>query len=116
MISNSATGNSQAGFHVVAGQGDTGQTAVFQNNTSVGNAGPGAHCGVLNLGQLVGYFDAVPNPPMVAPLNANGNFWGTTHGPAPTGASDAFGGACDQHGGKTTVTSYASAGFAITTH
>jgi hypothetical protein len=169
VISNTAAGNSQAGFHVVAGQGATGQTAAFQNNTAVGNAGPGAivqffsdgrdppsllsfqsftknnfygndrhrpslsiqisqdmnvqfdpgpsaHCGVLNLGQLVAYFDAVPNPPMVAPLNATGNFWGTTHGPAPTGASDAVGGACDQHGGKTTETFYASAGFAITTH
>jgi len=163
MVSNTAAGNSQAGFHVVARQG------AFQNNTAVGNAGPGAiiqffsdgrdppnlltfqsftqnnfygndrhrpalsiqiaqdmnvqfnpgpgaHCGVLNLGQLVSYYDTVPNPPMPASLNANGNFWGTTHGPAPAGASDAVGGACDQNGGKTTVTSYASAGFAITTH
>jgi len=163
MTSNTAAGNSQAGFHVITGQ------AAFQNNTAVGNAGPGAiiqffwdgrdppgllgfqsftqnnfygndrnrpplsieisqdrtiaqldpgpsaHCGVLNLGELVSYYEVTPNPPTVAPLNANGNFWGTTHGPAPTGASDAFGGACDQHGGKTTVTSYASTGFAITT-
>jgi hypothetical protein len=164
MLSNTAVGNSKAGFHVI-----TGLATPFQDNTAVGNAGPGAitqfvaegtdppslfpfqsftqnnfygndrnrpplsiqisqdmnvqddpgpsaHCGVLNLGQLVLYFDAVSDPPLVAPLNANGNFWGTTHGPAPTGASDAIGGACDQHGGKTTVTSYASAGFAITAH
>jgi len=164
MLSNTAAGNSQAGFHVIVGY-----TTAFQNNTAVGNGGPGgivqfesdgrdppglyrfqsftqnnfygndrnrpplsiqisqdmnvqydpgpgAHCGVLNLGQLVLDSDAVTNPPMAAPLNANGNFWGTTHGPAPTGASDAVGGACDQHGGNTTVTSYASTGFAITTH
>lgn len=163
MLSNTATGNSQAGFHVITRHG------VFQNNTAVANAGPGAvvqflsnggdppsipgfqsftqnnfygndrnrpslsiqvaqdmnvqfdpgqsaHCGVLNLGQLIEYYDIIPNPPLATPLNANGNFWGTTHGPVPTGASDAVGGACDQRGGKTTVTSYASAGFAITTH
>jgi len=28
----------------------------------------------------VGYYDIIPNPPLATPLNANGNFWGTTHG------------------------------------
>jgi len=80
------------------------------------NVGPSAHCGVLNAGQRTQYAIDLPNPPVVSPLNANGNFWGAIHGPAPTGASDAVGGACDKNGGKTTATSYASAGFAITTH
>jgi hypothetical protein len=78
--------------------------------------GPSAHCGVLNAGQRAQFAADLPNPPVVSPLNANGNFWGTTHGPAPTGASDAVGGACDKNGGKTTATSFASTGFAITTH
>jgi hypothetical protein len=163
MIGNTAASNTDGGFRVISGQ------AEFQNNTAVGNGGPGAtvqffsaggtpagilgfksftqnnfygndrnrpnlaipvidfpevtvnpgpsaHCGVLNMGVLGENSTQVANPPIPAPLNANGNFWGTTHGPAPTGASDAIGGACDQNGGKTTVTSYAAAGFAITTH
>jgi hypothetical protein len=82
------------------------------------NLGPSAHCGVLNIGGLTSWGGPAtpPNPPIVTPLNANGNFWGTTHGPSPTGAADAVGGACDENGGKTTATSYVSAGFAITTH
>jgi len=80
------------------------------------DAGPSAHCGVLNAGQRTQDAIDLPNPPVVSPLNANGNFWGATHGPAPTGPSDAVGGACDKNGGKTTATSYASTGFAITTH
>jgi hypothetical protein len=87
-----------------------------QNSDVPVNAGPSAHCGVLNAGQLTQFAIDLPNPPVVSPLNANGNFWGATHGPAPTGASDAVGGACDKNGGKTTATSYASTGFAITTH
>ena len=164
MVGNTAADNTDGGFRVISGQ------AAFQNNTAVGNGGPGAivqffsdrgtpagilgfksfsqnnfygndrnrpnlaipvtdfpvitlnpgpsaHCGVLNMGVLAEPLSTgVANPPIPAPLNANGNFWGTTHGPAPTGASDAVGGACDQNGGKTTATSYATAGFAITTH
>ena len=87
-----------------------------QNSDVPVNVGPSAHCGVLNAGQRTWYAIDLPNPPVVSPLNANGNFWGATHGPAPTGASDAVGGACDKNGGKTTATSFASAGFAITTH
>jgi hypothetical protein len=80
------------------------------------NPGPSAHCGVLNLGALAQAFEDVANPLIPAPLNANGNFWGTTHGPSATGAADAVGGQCDQNGGKTTATSFATAGFVITTH
>ena len=164
MVANTAAGNSQAGFEVVSGQG------AFQNNTAVGNAGPGAivqfftdgihnpgllgfhsfsqnnfygndrhrptlgiqiaqfppvsynpgpsaHCGVLNLGVLdSGFGGGPPSPPIVAALQADGNFWGTTHGPSPTGAADAVGGACDQNGGVTTAKTFVTAGFAITTH
>jgi hypothetical protein len=77
--------------------------------------GPSAHCGVLNAGQRVAFPGDLPDPPVVTALNANGNFWGSTHGPSPTGAADAVGGACDKNGGKTTATSYASVGFAVTT-
>jgi hypothetical protein len=76
--------------------------------------GPSAHCGVLNLGVLAQGFEDVTT--IAAPLNANGNFWGTTHGPSATGAADAVGGKCDQRGGKTTAASFATAGFVITTH
>lgn len=78
--------------------------------------GASAHCGVLNLGVLAQSFEDVANPPIPAPLNANGNFWGTTHGPSATGAADAVGGKCDQRGGKTTATSFVTTGFGITTH
>lgn len=80
------------------------------------NPGASAHCGVLNLGVLAQGFEDVANPPIPAPLNANGNFWGSTHGPSATGAADAVGGKCDQRGGKTTATSFKSTGFVITTH
>ena len=164
MVANTAAVNLQAGFEVVSGQG------AFQNNTAVGNAGPGAivqfftdgihnpgllgfqefsqnnfygndrhrpalaiqiaqfppvslnpgpgaHCGVLNLGVIdSGFGGAPPSPPIVAALQAGGNFWGTTLGPSPTGAADAVGGACDQNGGVTTAATFVTAGFAITTH
>jgi hypothetical protein len=80
------------------------------------NPGASAHCGVLNLGILAQGFEDVANPPIPAPLTANGNFWGSTHGPSATGAADAVGGKCDQRGGKTTATSFKSTGFVITTH
>jgi len=80
------------------------------------NPGPSAHCGVLNLGVLASALEDIANPPIPAPLNANGNFWGTTHGPSATGAADAVGGKCDQRGGKTTATSFVTTGFGITTH
>jgi hypothetical protein len=78
--------------------------------------GASAHCGVLNLGVLAQALEDVANPPVPAPLNANGNFWGTTHGPSATGAADAVGGKCDQRGGKTTATSFVTTGFGITLH
>jgi hypothetical protein len=166
MRANTAAGNSQAGYQIVPGHG-----YAFQNNTAVGNRGPGAivqfstdgddidsanrfslftqnnfygndrsrpplsisffsfgqgsynpgpgaHCGILNLGALaaiIGVFPVAPLPPPTITLPANGNFWGTTHGPSPTGAADAFGGHCDQNGGVTSVKTFATTGFAITT-
>ena len=80
------------------------------------NPGTSAHCGILNLGVLASALEDIANPPIPAPLNANGNFWGTTHGPSATGAADAVGGKCDQRGGKTTATSFVTTGFGITTH
>src|SRR3569833_1726772 len=46
--------------------------------------GPSAHCGVLNAGQRVAFPKNQPKPPEDTTLNANGNFWGSTHGPSPT--------------------------------
>jgi hypothetical protein len=80
------------------------------------NLGPGAHCGVLNLGVEANDFQDIANPPNIAPLDASKNFWGTTHGPSATGAADAVGGKCDERGGKTTVSSFLTAGVGIVTH
>jgi hypothetical protein len=77
--------------------------------------GPSAHCGVLNLGALavVTGPEAGGTPPLEN-LPAAGNFWGSAKGPAPTGAGDAAGGACDQNGGVTSVKPFSTADFAIT--
>ena len=82
------------------------------------NPGPSAHCGVLNLGGLsavIGVSPVAPFTPVPITLQANGNFWGTTHGPSATGAADAVGGACDQNGATTTAKTFATVGYAITT-
>ena len=89
---------------------------VSQFPETTRDPGPSAHCGILNMGILPFYSDEVGNPVIPVAFNANGNFWGSTRGPSATGAADAVGGPCDQNGATTTVTSYASAGFAITTH
>jgi hypothetical protein len=160
MERNTAAGNAQEGFLVVPGGGQ------FQDNSAIGNAGPGAilqfsidvgdtqgnrkfqsftqnnfygndrnrpalkvsvgpfqgpdpgpsaHCGVLNLGALATVVgpNAGGTPPTIS-FVAPGNFWGSTHGPAPTGVGDAIGGVCDQNGAKTIAQSLATAVFAIT--
>jgi hypothetical protein len=77
------------------------------------NPGPGAHCGVLNVGELSGPGDFEGNPHPGAPvqLPANGNFWGSAQGPSATGPGDAIGGACDQNNGTTIVKTFATASF-----
>jgi hypothetical protein len=90
-------------------------------NFSVGpiagpNPGPSAHCGVLNLGDVSAAELASVGQGSLDPqtLQASGNFWGSTHGPAATGVGDAVGGVCDQNAATTIVKSFASEAFAIT--
>jgi hypothetical protein len=80
------------------------------------NPGPSAHCGVLNLGDLVAAEEASAGQGSLDPqtLQAGGNFWGSARGPAATGPGDAVGGACDQNAATTIVKSFASEDFAIT--
>jgi hypothetical protein len=78
--------------------------------------GPSAHCGVLNLGdvaaaELAGFGQGSLDPQT---LNAGDSFWGSTHGPALTGAGDGVGGVCDQNGAVTIAKSFATIQFAIT--
>jgi hypothetical protein len=65
------------------------------------NPGPSAHCGVLNVGALIGPIQGVLGPAIT--LKAPDNFWGSTKGPAATGPGDAAGGACDQNNATTTA-------------
>ena len=77
------------------------------------NPGPSADCGVLNVGDVM----AAAMPGSVLPtmtLQAGGNFWGSAHGPAPTGVGDAVGGACDQNGGVTIAKPFATTALPIT--
>lgn len=75
--------------------------------------GPSADCGVLNVGDVM----AAAMPGSALPtmtLQAGGNFWGSSQGPAPTGAGDAVGGACDQNGGVTIAKPFVTTAFPIT--
>jgi len=70
------------------------------------NLGPAAHCGVLNMGAVWQAFnptDAHGPPANTVPvtLQAHSNYWGSSKGPAPDGAADAAGGACDQNNAST---------------
>jgi hypothetical protein len=80
------------------------------------NTGPSAHCGVLNLGDVSAAELASVGQGSLDPqtLQANGNFWGSTQGPAPTGVGDAAGGVCDQNGAVTITKPSATSPFAIT--
>jgi hypothetical protein len=80
------------------------------------NPGPSADCGVLNLGDVAAT-EVPPGSGQGIPtltLQAGGNFWGSTRGPAATGVGDAVGGACDQNGGVTVAKPFATTPFAIT--
>jgi hypothetical protein len=82
------------------------------------NPGPGAHCGVLNVGKVAaspGQPGAEDGPPPIISQSAVNNFWGSANGPSPTGPGDAAGGACDQNGGVTVAKPFATVGFGITT-
>ena len=77
--------------------------------------GPGAHCGVLNVGALAALtVGAVISPSPVIKLQAGNNFWGSTSGPQSNGPGDAVGGVCDQNGGVTLAKPYATIPFGIT--
>jgi hypothetical protein len=79
------------------------------------NPGPGANCGVLNLGALAALtVGNVTSPSPVIKLQAGNNFWGSVGGPQSNGTGDAVGGACDQNGGVTLAKSYATIPFGIT--
>jgi hypothetical protein len=77
------------------------------------NPGPSADCGVLNLGDLAAAEQPGSGLPTMT-LQVGGNFWGSAHGPAPTGAGDAVGGACDQNGGVTIAKPFATTALPIT--
>ncbi len=77
--------------------------------------GPGAHCGVLNVGALASFgTEDFPFVPLPQPLQAANNFWGSAKGPQPTGVGDMAGGPCDQNHGVTGFKPFAAADFAIT--
>lgn len=76
------------------------------------NPGPGAHCGVLNVGAQV-FQDPRPPSPTVEKLQTANNFWGSVSGPATTGQSDTAGGVCDQNGGATTVKPFSPTWFSF---
>jgi hypothetical protein len=80
------------------------------------NPGPSAQCGVLNLGDVIAAAQAASGQGSLDPqvVQAGGNFWGSAHGPAPTGVGDAVGGVCDQNGAVTIVKPFATTPFAIT--
>jgi hypothetical protein len=79
------------------------------------NPGPGAHCGVLNVGALAALLEGqVVSPSPVIKLQAGNNFWGSTSGPQSNGPGDAVGGVCDQNGGVTLAKPYATIPFGIT--
>lgn len=71
------------------------------------NPGPGAHCGVLNVGALNGPTNGVPGVAITLP--AAGNFWGSAKGPSATGPGDAAGGVCDQNNATTIFKPFATA-------
>jgi hypothetical protein len=137
--SNSAIGNGGPGVIVNFSpdefdlQSDGGGFSAFSRNNFFGNdrnrpsltlgtpylaafnPGPSAHCGVLNVGALAAISGPVAvTPPPTINLQAAGNFWGSTNGPAPTGAGDAVGGACDQNGGVTNAKPFSTVTLAIT--
>jgi hypothetical protein len=75
--------------------------------------GPSAHCGVLNVGPLVDVYPTLPPPLPITTVQAGNNFWGSVNGPQANGAGDSAGGACNQNGGATVASSFASAPFPI---
>ena len=80
--------------------------AVTVSN-AIYNPGPGAHCGVLNIGALIGPLEGISIPAIT--LNASGNYWGSAKGPSATGPGDAAGGACDQNNVTTVFKPFATA-------
>ena len=84
------------------------------------DTGPGAHCGILNVGKVAaapgqpGPVNGDPPSPIVIQTATN-NFWGSVKGPSATGPGDAAGGVCDQNGGVTISKPFATVDFAITT-
>jgi hypothetical protein len=89
---------------------------IFNGSLPGLNPGPSADCGVLNMGDVVAALEPqwVQRGIPTLTLQAAGNFWGSTRGPAATGVGDAVGGACDQNGGVTIAKPFATTPSAIT--
>ena len=84
------------------------------------NPGPSARCGIVDMGAIWQAFNPYggqhppPAPPVPAVmLQAPQSYWGSVNGPAPNGAGDAAGGACDQNNASTTSKPFATAALAI---
>jgi hypothetical protein len=92
-------------------------TAQFQSTGY--NPGPGAHCGILNVGALGADYGPPHDFPVghapAQSLHATDAFWGAPTGPSPSGTGDASGGACDQNNGKTLATPFSRTDFSIAT-
>jgi hypothetical protein len=89
---------------------------VLNNFFGAPSPGPSAHCGVLNLGDVSAAVLASAGRGSLDPqtLQAAGNFWGSTQGPAASGVGDAVGGVCDQNAATTIAKPFATEAFAIT--
>jgi len=79
------------------------------------NAGPGAHCGVLNMGAIwqsyaggTGLHGPPTAPIPSVTLQATNNYWGSSSGPSSTGAGDAAGGVCDENNAVTITKPFAT--------
>ncbi|MBV8740168.1 MAG: hypothetical protein JOZ12_00205 [Sinobacteraceae bacterium] len=113
--------NMQAGFKSFAGNDFYGNDRRRPASMTIGypadptdayKPGPGAHCGVLNIGALAAV------PPLSSPLPAltllaSDNYWGSSSGPKPNGAGDAAGGPCDQNSGVTVSKPFSTSWFSF---
>jgi len=136
-VQNSAIGNAGPGAIVSVGDPNRAQIIdQFYGNNFFGNdrnrppitvsngpfsfpLGPGAHCGVVNIGAIT-FLDpqvppqSPPQPPLTETLQAPNNFWGAASGPQSSGPGDATGGACDKNGGITVAKPVLTSPAAIT--
>jgi len=135
-VQNSAIGNAGPGAIVAPGDPNRPPAVIdqFYGNNFFGNdrnrpqitvsngplsfpLGPGAQCGVVNVGAFIFIktaqfgFGGLGIPET---LQAPNNFWGSAHGPQQNGQGDAAGGVCDFNGGTTIAKPAQTAPAAIT--